>query len=239
MVSSLQKMTRLLTIPILFTAFANAVQGFVNIPSTQTRNHERSLWYSKSEREFDSSSSFDSKILEHRIQSLKIEIIEEEQRRPPNTELSPKQLIEEIMYGLLNPYDPLPDAGFRLLLKASTKSWQEEILHSIGASGNADIEIVASALGTAIGRPHNQFAILVGEGEDYKLAFSEPADYEDGTCWIQCTLRENATGELLVIMGWDLCQQHGAWLVHRIDWQDFRDEFRPGIGREEWSRECH
>jgi hypothetical protein len=29
-----------------------------------------------------------------------------------------------------------------------------------------------------------------------------------------------------------------AWLVDGIDWQDFRERYRPGIGREEWERIC-
>ena len=29
-----------------------------------------------------------------------------------------------------------------------------------------------------------------------------------------------------------------CWLLDGIDWQDFRDEFRPGLGREEWERIC-
>jgi len=32
--------------------------------------------------------------------------------------------------------------------------------------------------------------------------------------------------------------RHGAWLLDWLDWQDFRDEFRPGFGREEWMRIC-
>ena len=103
-----------------------------------------------------------------------------------------------------------------------------------------------------MGRPHNQFAILVGEGEDYVLDFSatDPLDFGDGTCWVECRLRDKYSGKLLVITGWDLiCQQqrqrvgnagnfndgsNEVWMVDWIYWQDFRDEFRPGIGREEW-----
>ena len=33
-------------------------------------------------------------------------------------------------------------------------------------------------------------------------------------------------------------EDDGAWLIDGIDWQDFRDDYRPGIGREEWERIC-
>jgi len=78
----------------------------------------------------------------------------------------------------------------------------------------------------------------------------------------------NGGGELLVVLGWTLCkvrkqglptlqplllrggtfaneiensdddEQKNGWHVHSLDWQDFRDAYRPGIGREEWERIC-
>ena len=204
--------------------------------STGSSNHHRlpmatPLWYSKDENEAGSSN-----LLRERIQQIQVEIMEEELQRPPNPNLSAEEFVAAVMDGLLNPYDPRPDAGFRLLLRASTKAWRQTILQSIGARVDSDIELAASALGAAIGRPHNQFAILVGSGEDYQLYFGiEPIDYGDGTCWVECRLRAKQNGELLLITGWQLRQRDdGAWLIDGIDWQDFRDEFRPGIGREEW-----
>ena len=193
------------------------------------------LSFSKDDNGINSS---DSDILKERLQRARLEITEEEIRRPPNSKFTAEQLVEEIMKGLLNPYDPLPDSGFRMMLRTATKDWRSSILHSIGANDDADLELAASALGVAIGRlPHkNQFAILVGEGEDYTLDFaSEPLDFDDGTCWLECRLRDKETSKLLAITGWDLRQREdGAWLVDSIDWQDFRDEFQPGIGREGW-----
>jgi hypothetical protein len=78
-------------------------------------------------------------------------------------------------------------------------------------------------------------------------------------CWIESRLRSPKDNELLAVVGWSLQrrqiiqEQHGydssnfdtntdnfmpCWLLDGIDWQDFRDEFRPGIGREEWERIC-
>lgn len=196
----------------------------------------------------------DSALLTARLQRMRMEILEEELFRPPNAGLNPRQVVEAIMHGLLSPYDPLPDSGFRLLLQTASPKWRNAIATSVGGATltsssvfNVDspmgMELVASALGSSMGRPNNQFAILVGEGEDYVLDFSsEPLDFGDGTCWIECRLRDKHSGELLVITGWDLRQREGdenggAWMVDWIYWQDFRDEFRPGIGREEWLME--
>eukprot|EP00980_Cylindrotheca_fusiformis_P021360 scaffold8240_cov133-Cylindrotheca_fusiformis.AAC.5 len=212
------------------------VDGFVSSQLNINVPQRNPLWYGK--EEFDAG-FFDSELLHERLRHLRVGIIEEDIRRPPNAKLSPNQLVQEIMQGLLHPFDPLPYAGFRLMLRAATKSWRKKILQSVGANETSDWEIVAPALDSAIGRPHNQFAILVGEGEDYCLEFLDPVNYEDGTCWVECKLRDKTNRKLLVITGWDLRQQDGAWFVDRIDWQDFRDEFRPGVGREEWLRdEC-
>jgi hypothetical protein len=78
-------------------------------------------------------------------------------------------------------------------------------------------------------------------------------------CWIESRLRSPKDDQLLAVVGWSLQrrqiiqEQHGynssdfhsnadnfmsCWLLDGIDWQDFRDEFRPGIGRDEWERIC-
>jgi hypothetical protein len=80
------------------------------------------------------------------------------------------------------------------------------------------------------------------------------------TTWMECQLRDYETNELLVVMGWQLVLQTDdhkrqtdddrtssssssssssvVYLIDRVDWQDFRAAFRPGIGREEWMRIC-
>ena len=58
------------------------------------------------------------------------------------------------------------------------------------------------------------------------------------------------SNELLVMMGWQLRvlvhyekdddndNYRKEYQIDRVDWQDFREQFRPGIGREEWVRIC-
>jgi hypothetical protein len=102
----------------------------------------------------------------------------------------------------------------------------------------------------------------------YTLHFpSDVIDYSDGKCWLEAQLRDPISNKLLVMTGWSLVKENefeytegngngngsnsmgmgtgmsgstssGGWLLDRLDWQDFRDEFRPGIGREEWMRIC-
>jgi len=184
--------------------------------------------------------------LDERLIDLRKKIMNEEYHRPPNPSLAPQEFVSELLHALWQNSDPLPDSGFRLFLRCSTPRWKTALYNSVGAPSSANEEVVASALGDAMGRPHNQFAILCGEDElycmnEYKAVFpTDPLDYSDGTCWLECHLRDKKDDSLFAITGWQLQQRasDGAWLVDRIDWQDFRDEYRPGIGREEWMRIC-
>lgn len=182
---------------------------------------------------FDSSSQQE---LSQRIQSVHRQVLEEEWRRPPNANCSPEDLVSEILTALWESDDPLPDSGFLLLLKTATKHWRLEILKSIGAptTGELDWQIVSSALGAAIARPKNQFGILVAGDEDdqqempYLLDFPfEALDYDDGTAWLECQLRDKQTNQLLVTTGWSLKRRDddGPWLVDSITWHDVRDKF--------------
>ena len=184
---------------------------------------------------------FDLDTLQSRLQELRISILEQDVQRPPNPHLSPQQFISALLSALWNNADPLPDSGFRLLLRSSTPSWRKSVYRAVAAPSNANDDIVASAVGDAMTRPRNQFGLLVGEAERYVATFpTDVLDWGDGTCWVECRLREIETDELLAVTGWQLEQRPSdkSWLVAKIDWQDFRDEYRPGIGREEWERIC-
>jgi hypothetical protein len=167
--------------------------------------------------------------LEERLMQLRAGLLEQEYfQRPPNPAFSPQEFVTQVLRGLWTNQEPLPDSGFRLLLRSSTKYWREQLYKSVGAPSdyNAKEDVVVSALADAMGRPNNQFAILVGEGEEYNVAFpSEPLDYGDGVCWLECLGKKD--NKLMAITGWTLKRRESdqAWLVDSIDWQDFRGQF--------------
>ena len=185
-------------------------------------------------------------LLLERFRRRKVKVAEaletEERRRPPNALLSPEETVKEILLGLRRPHYPQRYFGLIVLLRACTSEWRSFLCKSVAAPVNESDEAIAAALEAAMSRPNNQFRILLGlEDDDYLIDFSTDAlDYGDGTCWVECRLRANDTNELLVALGWSLVEdtKTQAWIVDGLDWQDFRDAYRPGIGREEWERIC-
>lgn len=181
--------------------------------------------------------------LQSRMRALQIQTLETTFRLPPNPNLSAVDTVAGVLNSLQRCDDPSPDAGIRSLLRTSTLRWKQLLYESVGAVDwhTTKDEHVISALRSSMGRPNNQFRILVeDEGEEsFSVVFpSDPLDYMDGTCWVECQLRRRNDDTLLITMGWQLEKENDCWMIDRIDWQDFRDAFRPGIGREEWMRIC-
>jgi hypothetical protein len=139
-----------------------------------------------------------------------------------------------------------PDGGQKLL-EASSDKWKQSIYEAVGAPyPKADPAIVAKALTDAMSRPDNQFAILMGKAQDFVAVFpSDPVEYPDetpATSWVEVRLREKSSDELLVTMGVQMTQDsskmniNNGWLISSIDWEDFRDQFYPGLSGREWLR---
>lgn len=150
---------------------------------------------------------------------------------------SPEALISDLLVGLL--LDPDTNHRMKRLLHSSTHNWRSKIYDAIGAPASADEDQVAASLAAAMRNADNQFALLLGMAEDYEFSFpSDAVDHHDGKCWIECRLHNKKDGKLLVVSGWELQKNfmNGSWMLDRIDWQDFRDAFYPGLGREEWCR---
>jgi hypothetical protein len=194
-------------------------------------------------------------LLNKRLIQLRANLLEEQVHKPPNPLLQPEEVITLLLKELHSgTTSSLPDSGFRTLLRTSTNNWKTALRKSIGAPDDATEEQLVSALSGAMSRPNNQYQILVSPEEDddedndtndinekYHLYFpGDVFEYDDGKVWVETQLRHPKTGKLLAILAWSLIQREndGAWLVDCLDWQDFRDAFRPGIGREEWSRIC-
>ena len=238
-----------LTALLCATAHASAFQNMAITKSplqertSQSTSSPTTALFYNSKNNHDGNDAFDYSILRQRIDNLRLKIMEEDLLRPPNAKLSPQEFIKALLEGIFHNEDPRPDSGFMLLLRCSTQKWTTKVLRSIGAPENANLDMAASALGAAIGRPGNQYAILVGDNSDeeqddptFYISFpSEALDFLDGTAWINVEFRAKKDYSLLVLTGWQLSQRpDGAWLVDHIDWQDYREKFRPGIGREEW-----
>lgn len=138
------------------------------------------------------------------------------------------------------------NTGGKKLLENSSHSWRTAIYDAVGAPPTADEKIVAKALTDAMSCPKNQFAILLGKAEetDFSLEFpSDPVEYaaegdDPETSFVEVRLRNNSDDELLVTMGIQLQRRNedGHWLVSKLDWQDFRDQFYPGLSGREWLR---
>jgi hypothetical protein len=237
-----------------------------------------------------SSSTSETTVLRHRMYPIQVQDLEQVYIRSiPNSNLSCIQFIELCLHCLLYNDVPYPDAGIRFLLRISTPIWKQQIYQSIGYHNNnygsissnintrrqsssystistpvQDIDMIVSTISNTITQPNNQFGILVGEGERYRITFPiEPLEYEiynknndessNGllpatTTYVECQLRDYTTNQLLVMMGWQLQKDNNenhnfgslssSYMIDRVDWQDFREHFRPGIGREEWMRIC-
>ena len=222
-----------------------AAFSFASTTTTTTTSRSRSNLHSAPTRLFQStgpgsgddtnSRNFDLATLQERLDVLRVSVLEDLEQRPPNSFLSAQDFVRQIMESLHNPYDPLPDVGFRTLLRSSTPAWKKAIYQSVGANENVPIDLVATALGEAIGRPDNQFQLLIGDDTEdsgnsrkdgnelmYQLEFvHEPVDYDDGTCWVEARLRSTSSHKLMVILGWSLVRrpEDGAWLIDGLDWQ--------------------
>lgn len=173
--------------------------------------------------------------LQWRIDQMRLE---ESWDRPPNPNLTPIEFIESILKGI----SEVPDSGFHTLLRSSTIRWRSEIYQSIGAPfPAAPPALVASALSSTLSKTFddNQFGILLSH-DSYSCEFPSDVFGDDETCWVECQLRsDDADENLWVVMGWSLVYdtQAKSWMLDGIEWQDFREQFRPGLGRETWMRQ--
>ena len=200
-------------------------------------------------------------VLSFRLNQLRRQTLEEEFASQHPT---PMGCIETCLARLWHNDTPSPDAGLRYLLRRSTKQWRQQILSSVGAplhenaASYTTAERVVTALRAAMTHPDNQYALLLPNDDNdnnseeeeeeeprYRAVFpSEPLIFTDDhgrTAWVECQLRsiDHEDDRLLVTMGWQLRQDDfDDWRIERIDWQDFREPFRPGVGREEWMRIC-
>lgn len=86
----------------------------------------------------------------------------------------------------------------------------------------------------------SQYGLLLdSEGSSWSFP-SEACSWDEESTW-QEVIFESVDGEetLLAKLGWSLVRDSsGCWVTDDCSWHDFRPEFRPGIGQEEWPRIC-
>jgi hypothetical protein len=183
---------------------------------------------------------WDTVVLQYRLNQLRRHALEVECSSARSLD-HPIAFVETCLHRLQHNDDPFPDSGIRFLLRISTPSWRQQIRQSVGASVTAVEEPVVAAVSAALAQPDNPYALLLSSSS-YRAVFPrEPlvfSDDDDSTAFVECQLRHPATDERLVAMGWQLRGDgpDPEWRLERIDWQDFRESFRPGVGREEWLR---
>jgi hypothetical protein len=140
----------------------------------------------------------------------------------------------------------------QILLDASSDKWRQAIYQAIGApitikTNNMNDSVIAKSLEEKMSRSDNQFAILMGTTSNHDTPFtvsfpSDIVDYRnDGTVWLECQLRHTDTNKLFVIMGMSLIiadetSSSSSWKILSLDWQDFREQFYPGLSGREWLR---
>ena len=183
---------------------------------------------------------------------------------PPSSAFSEIEFVQAVLEALRNDesaYNNLEgkaeqvpvslDSGAYVLLRSSTAEWFDTTRRFVGVVPYSCTDMdddeyvyeVASAVASSFAMSNNQFHILTGQepAPKYVATFpTDPVEEDEITSWVECRLRDATSDELLVVSGWDLKRREsdGAWLIDGLDWQDFRDGFRPGIGREEWERIC-
>ena len=83
----------------------------------------------------------------------------------------------------------------------------------------------------------SQYGLLL-ESNAYRVTYpSDLVSLDDKHAWQEVCLEEADGDELLAKLGWALLRRgDGCWVTDTLSWHDFRPEFRPGIGEEEWDR---
>lgn len=185
--------------------------------------------------------SLNLKTFQRRRDRLQLQTLQRQWRQPPNPLLEDSTEFVQALLQALHQTSPLDGGGALVLLQSSTDAWRQVLLKSIGAPLDSVNEQIAPTLQAALEREDNQFAILMQQEKKAVWHFpSDALDFQDGTSWVESRLRTSSKDELWVAAGWSLEQRpsDGAWLLDGVNWQDFREDFRPGIGREEWERIC-
>ena len=155
----------------------------------------------------------------------------------PSRQYSPHEVIDLILSALRSNDVPSPHAGTALLRRFSTEEFR--------FAGEPDSPRLTPQGLTAFfeaDAPSAQYGLLL-ERDTYAPAYpSDIVSLDDDRAWQEVCLESTSgnggdnDGVLLAKLGWSLVRRDGCWMTDEVSWHDFRADFRPGIGEEEWDR---
>ena len=152
----------------------------------------------------------------------------------PRSSYSALDVIELILSALWQNDQPQAHAGTALLRRFSTDEFRlpgEPSLPRLTPQG-----LTAFFSGS-------QYGLLL-DRDAYALVYpTDMVSLDDDQAWQEVSMVSldgsggDDGGELLAKLGWSLVRRgDGCWVTDAISWHDFRPDYRPGIGEEEWDR---
>lgn len=124
----------------------------------------------------------------------------------------------------LTPSDAFTPVDVVALTLRALKTGDERFLHRFSTP---DFAPAGGNLGSG------QYAIL---REEYTADLDDDVLVLDDEAFLRVRLEDSSDAH--VTLGWELKLERGCWLTSRWHWHDFRPDFHPGIGEEEWTRVC-
>jgi hypothetical protein len=159
----------------------------------------------------------------------------------PSPELAPRDVVRITLEALRRPDDANDHAGPATLLRFARDGFAPA---GAPSHDSAMAPLTPARLAPLFDDPQSQYRLL--RSRDALVSFAD----EDGPFLSD---EDEAFDELvfedmlelggdapLAKLGWELRRDasDGCWRTSAWHWHDFRDDFRPGIGQEEWPRIC-
>ena len=182
--------------------------------------------------------------LQERLQQMRVGVLESELNSPPNPNLPPNQFVGQILEGLLELVRS--PTGFRL--SSTAAGFYSRVAHAHSSLGRCARQCSRRNGGVGAGNSDCQTKQSVWDSCGSRRCRGYIMSRSRRMCWTLKMARAGwnvgCVARLTINCWWpwdgscDSDPSDGSWLVDGIDWQDFRDRYRPGIGREEWMRIC-
>ena len=172
------------------------------------------------------------------LQELSEKIIEVySSNSAPNPEFTPQDVISISLKALQTNDLPVKDSGTSVLLRFASDKFKLQLRWMIGTAHSSAV------LSSSLRKKGSQYNLLLCP---YDFSFPSDTYYIDNHRAFQEVQLDARPAPavpggatLLAKLGWEFVRgDDGCWHTDTISWHDFRDEFRPGHGQEEWPRIC-